>query len=162
MTETFHEQKGPMIRDLKPDGRFVGFYQVRYKQLDTFRDPSRGVYLTLVLSDRSGQMRARVWEDAEALAKQVEPGAVVKIEGQVETYLDQPQIRVLRLRTAQAEEYDQRDFVPSTERDVEAMLDEVHTFRKLIRRRISFAVAAPIAGVSLAGLALLRFRKRNS
>jgi hypothetical protein len=31
-----------------------------------------------------------------------------------------------------------------------------------MRRRISFAVAAPIAGVSLAGLALLRFRKRSS
>jgi hypothetical protein len=41
-------------------------------------------------------------------------------------------------------------------------LNDTRTFRKLIRRRISFALAAPIAGVSLAGLALLRFRKRSS
>ena len=41
-------------------------------------------------------------------------------------------------------------------------LNDTHTFRKMIRRRITFALAAPIAGVSLAGLALLRFRKRSS
>jgi Sulfotransferase domain len=41
-------------------------------------------------------------------------------------------------------------------------LNDSHTFRKMLRQRISFAVAAPIAGVSLAGLALLRFRKRSS
>lgn len=41
-------------------------------------------------------------------------------------------------------------------------LNDTHTFHKVMRRRISFAVAVPIAGVSLAGLALLRFRKRSS
>src|SRR5215210_4159516 len=41
-------------------------------------------------------------------------------------------------------------------------LNDTHTFRKMIRRRITFALAAPIAGVSLAGLALLLFRKRSS
>ena len=41
-------------------------------------------------------------------------------------------------------------------------LNDTHTFRKVIRRRITFALGAPIGGVSLAGLALLRFRKRSS
>jgi hypothetical protein len=41
-------------------------------------------------------------------------------------------------------------------------LNDTHTFRKRIRRRIIFALAAPIAGVSLAGLALLRLRNRSS
>jgi hypothetical protein len=41
-------------------------------------------------------------------------------------------------------------------------LNDTRTFRKMIRRRITFALAAPIAGVSLVGLALLRFRKRSS
>ena len=40
-------------------------------------------------------------------------------------------------------------------------LNDTHTFRKRFRRRIAFALAAPVAGVSLAGLALLRFRKRR-
>jgi hypothetical protein len=41
-------------------------------------------------------------------------------------------------------------------------LNDAHTFREVIRRRITFALGAPIAGVSVAGLALLRFRKRSS
>jgi hypothetical protein len=41
-------------------------------------------------------------------------------------------------------------------------LNDTHTARKVIRRRITFALGAPIAGVSLAGLALLRLRKRSS
>jgi Sulfotransferase domain len=41
-------------------------------------------------------------------------------------------------------------------------LNDAHTVRKRIRRRIIFALAAPIAGVSLAGLVLLRLRKRSS
>jgi hypothetical protein len=40
-------------------------------------------------------------------------------------------------------------------------LNDSHTFRKVIGRRIAFALAAPVAGVSLAGLVLLRFRKRR-
>ena len=41
-------------------------------------------------------------------------------------------------------------------------LNDTHTFRKRIHWRIIFALAAPIAGVSLAGLALLRLRNRSS
>jgi hypothetical protein len=41
-------------------------------------------------------------------------------------------------------------------------LNDTHTFRKGIRRRIIFALGVPIAGVSLAGLALVRLRKRSS
>jgi hypothetical protein len=41
-------------------------------------------------------------------------------------------------------------------------LNDAHTFREVIRQRITFALAVPIAGVSLAGVALLRYRKRSS
>jgi len=40
-------------------------------------------------------------------------------------------------------------------------LNDTGTFRKMIRRRLAFALAAPILTVSLAGLALLLLRKRH-
>jgi hypothetical protein len=40
-------------------------------------------------------------------------------------------------------------------------LNDGNAFRKRFRRRIAFALAAPVAGVSLVGLALLRLRKRR-
>jgi 3'-5' exoribonuclease len=128
MAQSFHPQKGSFIRDLKPGDHFIGFYVLRYKHLEPFRDPSRGYFLTLILSDRSGQILARVWEEAEATADNLEQGLAVKVEGEVETYLDRTQIRVLRLRPAQPDEYDQRDFVPSSERDPDELLEKLNAY----------------------------------
>ena len=125
MSDTFHPKKGPLLREIPVGAQFIGFYVVHRKQLEPFRDPSRGHYLTLILGDRSGQRRARVWENAEEVAAQVEVGGVVKIQGEMETYMDTPQIRVLRIRPADEDEYDWRDMLPAASRPPEEMLSEV-------------------------------------
>lgn len=129
MADPFHPQKGPYIRDFKPDQRFIGYYMIRSKQLEPFRDPTRGMFLSLVLGDRTGQIPGRVWEDAEKAAESVERGQVIKVEGEVELYQDRVQARILRLRPAQPGEFDPRDFVPSSERDPEALLAELERYR---------------------------------
>jgi len=120
-----HPQKGPFLRDIALGETFVGFYAVHRKQLEAYRDPSRGRYLTLILGDRSGQRRARVWDDAEAIAETIQEGDVVKVQGVMEAYLDTPQIRVLRIRAAREGEFDWRDMLPASSRDPEAMLADV-------------------------------------
>jgi 3'-5' exoribonuclease len=85
------------------------------------------LFLTLIVSDRTGQMMARVWEDAENTAQGLQPGAVAKVEGEVETYMDRTQIRVLRIRPAKPNEYDRRDMVPSSERDPDDLWSQVQT-----------------------------------
>lgn len=121
----FHPHKGPFLRQLQPGQRFTGFYALRQKQLEPFRDPSRGMFLTLILSDRSGQLMARIWEEAEDADQDLERGQVLKIEGDVETYLDRTQIRVLRLRLARPDEYDPRDLIPASERDPQELLSVI-------------------------------------
>ena len=106
----------------------MGFYTVRYLQLEPFRDASRGVFLTLILSDRSGQLLARVWEGGEELAHKLESGQAVKVQGEVETYLERVQVRILRIRPATAEEYDHRDMLPSSRRGPQEMLAELTKF----------------------------------
>ncbi|MEW6716107.1 MAG: HD domain-containing protein [Chloroflexota bacterium] len=128
MTRAFHPQKGPFLRALQPGEHFTGFYVLRNKQLEPFRDPSRGHYLTLILSDRSGQLMGRVWENAEETSEQLEIRTVIKVEGDVETYLDRIQANVLRVRPAQPEEYDRRDFLPTTEGDIEEMWNELRGY----------------------------------
>ena len=132
MTAPHHPQKGPFLRDLATDETFVGFYAVHRKQLEAYRDPSRGRYLTLILGDRSGQRRARVWDNAESIAETIAEGEVVKIQGTMETYLDTPQIRVLRIRPAREDEFDWRDMLPASPRDPETMLNEVLAAAKAI------------------------------
>ena len=69
-----HPHKGVFVKDLRPGERFTGFFQARHKQLEPFRDRSKGNFLTLILSDRSGQILARVWEQAPDLAGTFEVG----------------------------------------------------------------------------------------
>jgi len=117
--------KGQFVRDLKIGDKVLGFFTVKHKRLEYFRDRTKGQFLTLTLADRTGQILARVWEDAPALDETFAVDDIVKVLGQVEEYLGRPQVIVEKLRPAKPEEYDLEDFLPHTERDVEAMLEVV-------------------------------------
>ena len=124
--EPRHPLKGVFISDLRPGERVTGaFFLVRHKQLEPFRDRSKGEFLTLMLGDRTGQMLARVWESAPELAETFAEGDVVKVAGDVEEYLGRAQIIVHKLRRAREDEYDLADFLPATEKDVDGLLARV-------------------------------------
>lgn len=120
-----HPQKGPFVAELRAGDRVVGFYLVHFKQLEPFRDRSKGSFLTLILRDRTGDILARVWEGAPELAETFDEGDLVKVAGDVEAYLGRTQLIVHKLRRAQPDEFDLADFLPSTTRDVDAMLAQV-------------------------------------
>jgi 3'-5' exoribonuclease len=119
------KMKEQFVRDLRSGERALGFYLVRHKQLEPFRDRTRGEFLTLVLADRTGEILARVWEDAPAVAETFERGQAVKVLGEVEEYLGRWQVIIEKIRPAQPDEYDLADMLPATERDVEEMLASV-------------------------------------
>jgi 3'-5' exoribonuclease len=128
MSETYHPDKGPFLRDLQPEERFIGYYVLRSKQLEPFRDPTRGYFLTLVLSDRSGQMQAHVWEGGEDVNESLVQGEMVKVDGEVEVYRERSQVRVVRIRPASPEEYDIRDMLPASKKKPAEMLASLHSF----------------------------------
>lgn len=122
MIDPAHPQKGPWIADLKTGEVFTGFYLARDAQLRAFRDPSRGRFLRMNIMDRTGIIEARVWENADETATILEKAAIVKLEGEVESFQDRLQVRVIRLRLAEPEESHRSDMLASTSRDVETML----------------------------------------
>ena len=123
--EPRHPQKGYFVSDLRVGERVVGYFVDKRKQLEPFRDRSKGEFLTLVLSDRTGDVLARVWEDAPALAETFAEGDVVKVAADVEEYLGRTQLIVQKLRRAEEGEYDLADFLPATEKNVDEMLAAV-------------------------------------
>jgi 3'-5' exoribonuclease len=123
-----HPQKGDFVSELRPGERTISFFLVRHKQLEPFRDRSKGEFLTLLLGDRTGQILARVWEGAAELAETFAEGEVVKVAGDLEEYLGRTQLIVQKLRPAQPEEYDLADFLPATEKDTQALLAEADQF----------------------------------
>lgn len=113
--------KGPFVADLQPGERITSFFLVRHKQLEPFRDRTRGEFLTVILADRTGQVLARVWEGAAELAELFAEGDVVKVAGEVEEYLGRTQVIVQKLRKAASGEFDLADFRRASPKNVADM-----------------------------------------
>lgn len=112
-----------MVADLagRENQTLTGYFAVGMRQVRTGRDGGR--YLALTLCDRTGTIDARMWEIADA--GEFEAGDVVKVRGQVCRFNEKLQIKVEKIRQAQAAEYELADFVPQTERDIAGMWAEL-------------------------------------
>jgi len=117
--------KSQFVADLHPGDAVLSFFLVRFQRLEPFRNRSKGQYLALILADRTGEIPARVWEQGPEVAERIARGMVVKVKGKVEAYRGRKRLIVARIRPAEEGEYETADFVRCSERDVEAMLDDV-------------------------------------
>ena len=117
--------KKQFIKDLKAGDKVRSFFVAKHKQLEYFRDKSKGRFLTIVLADRSGHILARAWENAVALADMFEEEDLVAVVGRVEEYMGRPQVIIVKLRAARPEDkdafYSEDDFVPQTDKDVDVL-----------------------------------------
>ena len=112
------------VSDLKPNERITSFFLVQSKEVRTKRQSSER-YLSLRLTDRSGQIEAKMWDGVEQVVNRFEQDDCVKVQGIVETYRDRPQLIVQRLRAAEEGEVDLADLMPHTERDIDEMFADV-------------------------------------
>lgn len=114
-------RKDLFVKDIKPGQQVNGPFVASAKALRSFaRKP--GAYLALEISDKTGVMPARVWDNAEVAAAQFDEGDVVAIEGRAEAYQGEIQISITALRRLDEDEYSAEDFIPATDKDVDAIL----------------------------------------
>jgi hypothetical protein len=119
------EEKGNFINALPDSGLVTFLAVVRERELRPRR--SGGVYLHLLLGDRTGEIEGRVWDGAEEIARLFEADDVVKVRGTLERYNGKSQLIVKRIRRCQEEEFDESDFCPVSERHPEEMLAELRS-----------------------------------
>jgi len=84
-------------------------------------------YLALSLMDKSGEIEARVWEDAEQANELVEAGRVILVQATVKQFRDQLQLNISTLRDVGPEEIFLEDFMPSSSRSAADMEKELMT-----------------------------------
>jgi 3'-5' exoribonuclease len=63
-------------------------------------------FISMVFQDRSGDIHANYWDAKEDDLKQFQAGEVVFLKGKRETYKNAPQIKIMAMRLATAEEPD--------------------------------------------------------
>ena len=102
-----------------------------------------GQYLALTLTDKTGSLEARMWEEfAEAVSACAE-GCYVKVQGQISKYQGKWQITLGKMRSAAEAEVDTSDFQPVSQFPMEQMDGElrgiVQGFRDEDLKRLVFA-----------------------
>lgn len=102
---------------------FVGTYLLKSKTLAESK--SGALYLRLRLSDKTGEIDAFVWQDAEAADSSVSAGEVIKLKGRAGIYQQRPNVKVVKLRPALESEYDINTIVESPKTDPEKLFKVV-------------------------------------
>jgi 3'-5' exoribonuclease len=114
----------PFVADLVPNQKVSAAFVVKEKSLTAFRNKP-GQYLGLVLSDKTGDIKARAWDNAAELDSILRTGSVALIDGHVEEYQGHKQLIVRGVKALTQDEFDPADFVPASRRPREEMLAQL-------------------------------------
>ena len=87
-----------------------------------------GQYLALMLSDKTGTIEARMWDEFADVLSTCAEGCYVKVQGQVSKYQGKFQITLTKMRHAADSEVEAADFVPTTQFDIEEMWAELRGY----------------------------------
>ncbi|HVJ06986.1 MAG TPA: HD domain-containing protein [Acidisarcina sp.] len=101
------------------DRAITSFFVATQKQVRTKKDGSP--YLALILTDKTGQVEARMWDNVPECIPLFEQGEVVKVRAVVCRFDGRLQLKVERIRRAPQGEFDLGDFLPKTTKDVDEL-----------------------------------------
>jgi 3'-5' exoribonuclease len=111
------------IKDLRERKQVESSFLVTRK--DSGMSKSGKPYLNLKFMDRTGEVEARVWENAEEISKNFKKDDVVSVKGSVVAYQGGLQINVAEMSSLLEGEFSLTDYLPSSERDPEEMINEL-------------------------------------
>jgi len=115
--------KQSFVSDLTSEQNITTFFLVCEKEVRNTKEGKP--YLRLELGDRSGTIEARMWDQIEVIAREVDREDIVKVQGRVEIYRGRPQFSVIQMRKAKPEEVDLADYLPATKEDVDKLYKQL-------------------------------------
>ena len=115
------------IEEFKEGETIVGHYFCKKRQTGKTRAGKN--YLSLTLGDKTGRIEAKVWELSNQI-QSFEENDYIKIDGEVQAYNGELQLRVHKIRKSTEGEYDPADYVPSTEQDIDVIMDRLMDYIK--------------------------------
>jgi 3'-5' exoribonuclease len=78
-------------------------------------------YLDLQLTDRTGALQAKMWDNVEECAYSFEQDDVIKVKGLINKYNQRWQLTLHKIRKLDEDEVDYSDYLPKTSKDVDEM-----------------------------------------
>jgi 3'-5' exoribonuclease len=119
------------IRDLEEGQPVSEVFVLESKALSTTR--AGKPYLTLMLRDKTGQIEAKVWEEAAAINEQLAGAQFVHVTGSIEVYGKRLQLKVAQLAVKREQDVALDELMATCERDPDEMLDELRAIARTVK-----------------------------
>jgi len=121
------------VKDLSSGKRIQGVFFVKNKVMAIDRQGKP--YLIVLLSDKTGDVEARLWENVEHFSKLFEVNDVVMIDGWTQTYQGKLQIKLIKIMRSE-EEWNFEDFFPGRRREKKELIREFNALFNMYLRDV--------------------------
>lgn len=118
------------INELREGENIIEHYLCKSRQ--TMKSRNGKNYLSLKLQDKTGMVDAKVW-DLNNDIQSFQENDFIKVDAFVTTFNNELQLNVKRVRRSREGEYDPADFVPSTDKNIDEMYDQLMGYIKTMK-----------------------------
>ncbi len=115
--------KSPYINQIEPNQVITGTFLVSAK--DVRQKKSGDPYLSLTLTDRTGELDAKMWDNAAEALDAFSRDDFVRVKGLYQIFQNRPQLTVHKIAHVADAEVDYADFFPVSARDRDEMFREL-------------------------------------
>ncbi len=115
--------KSPYVTELQPNQTVQGTFLVSYK--DVRQKKSGDPYLSLTLTDRTGELDAKMWDNAAEALDTFQRDDFVRIKGLLQVFQNRPQLTIHKIQPVPESEVDLADYLPASKRDRDEMFREL-------------------------------------
>lgn len=111
------------IEALREGERITEVYLCKQKQTATSKAGKQ--YENVILQDRTGTLDAKIWDPDSSGIEEFEVLDYIQVTGDVSSFQGKLQMSIKRVRKSREGEYDPKDYIPVTDKDVEKMYQEL-------------------------------------
>lgn len=118
------------LKDVREGEMFSEIYLCKSKQ--TLQTKAGKNYYSLILQDKSGTADGKVWDLGPGI-EHFEAMDYIKVDVQVVSFQGALQLNIRRARRCQEGEYDPKEYMPCTDKDVKEMYQELTCYIKSLK-----------------------------
>ena len=118
--------KSPYIQDLEVNQVITGLFLCQHK--DIRQKKSGEPYLSLMLADKTGELDAKMWDNAAEFLDVFERDDFVRVKGLYQIFQNRPQLTIHKIAAVADADVDYGDYFPASKRDREEMFAELRNW----------------------------------
>ena len=121
------------IEELREGERIGEVYLCKHKQTATTK--AGKPYDSLILQDKTGTLDGKVWDPNSQGIAEYDEKDFIEVFGDVTSYNGSLQMNIRQIRKAEEGEYNPADYMPTTEKSVDGMYEELTAYIRQISNK---------------------------